>query len=134
MVGEKLKKYGVMYRSRRGKKVRIMVPYPRNPRTGTCKVCGKSKEKGEIKTTQLHHWHYAYSVETVKKNPLLALDNTVEVCFGCHRIADWLRNSVITTRPENFYRVIDVAKSMPLWMQDRFTKLCKLWLKERLKG
>jgi len=107
-----------------------MVPYPRNPRRGKCKVCGKDKAKGEIKTTQLHHWYYKYNVETVKKNPLLALENTIELCYGCHKIADWLRNAVTATRPENFYKIIKAGKQMPEWMRKRFTQICRLWLKE----
>lgn len=124
-MSKKLKKYGVTYQ-----KTRILVPYPRNPRTGICKVCGRSKAKGEIKTTQLHHWFYAYETKTVKKNPLLALENTIEVCFRCHKIADWLRDATTGTRPENIKWIIDVAKQMPEWMQKRFTRICELWLKE----
>jgi len=107
-----------------------MVPYPCNIRKGICKVCGRSKHKAEIKTTQLHHWWYKYSVETVKKNPLLALENSIEVCFGCHKIADWLRDATTGTRPENVHRIINTAKEMPEWMRMRFTKICKLWLEE----
>jgi len=121
---KKLKKYGVAYQ-----RTKILVPYPRNPRRGVCQICGRSVKKREIKTTQLHHWTYAYETKTVKKNPLLALENTIEVCYGCHKICDWLRDATTGTRPENFYRIIDVGRHMPDWMQDRFTKICKLWLK-----
>jgi hypothetical protein len=120
---DKLPKWAVRYQQST-----IMVPYPRNPRKGICEVCGRSIDKKEIKTTQLHHWVYKYETETVKKNPLLALENTIEVCFGCHKICDWLRSATTETKPENFDRIIRTAKNMPEWMQRRFTKICQLWL------
>ena len=123
---EKMKKYAVTYQ-----KTKILIPYPRNPRRGICQVCERSKEKKEIKTTQLHHWVYRYETKTVKKNPLLALENTIEVCYGCHKICDWLKDATTGTRPENFYRIIECANHMPDWMQDRFTKICELWLDEK---
>jgi len=107
-----------------------MVPYPRNPRIGICSACGRSKEKGEIKTTQLHHWFYKYEVATVRKNPLLVLENCVELCFRCHKIADAFRTFIIEIRPENYVWIAQVGKVMPEWIQKRFTKICELWLKE----
>lgn len=124
---EKLKKYGVSYH-----KKRIQVPYPRNPRSGTCdnKRCRRRRGK-EIKTTQLHHHIYAFDLATVKKNPLLALENTNEFCFNpCHKAADALRALTAEIKPENYDKVIGVVELLPPWMQDRFTKLSKLWLKE----
>lgn len=125
---KKLKKYAVRYQ-----KSTIMVPYPRNPRKGICEGCGR-KRGDEIKTTQLHHWYYAYETKTVKKNPLLALENTVEVCFNpCHKAADALRALTAEIRPENQEKIIDIAKLMPEWMQKRFTQICELWIKEMKK-
>lgn len=126
---EKLKKFGVSYH-----KTKILVPYPRNPRRGKCEGCGRKRGK-EIKTTQLHHHIYAYETKTVKKNPLLALDNTSEFCFNpCHKAADALRALTAEINPKNYDKVVNVSKLMPPWMQDRFTKLCRLWLKEVKKN
>jgi len=121
----KLNQYAVTYH-----KVRILVPYPRNIRVGICQGCKRQKGK-EIKTTQIHHWYYAYEVNTVRKNPLLALDNSNEFCFNpCHKTADAFRALFGEISPKNYSTVIDVAKLMPPFMQKRFTQLARLWLKE----
>ena len=54
-------------------------------RTGVCRSCGR-REK-----TDLHHYCYAYKTSEVKKNHSLALMNTVELCYRCHRIANAMR-------------------------------------------
>jgi hypothetical protein len=67
----------------RGKQVKVDVPY--SIRKGICECCGK---KG---FTARHHWKYIYKTKEVKKNPLLALENTTELCFGrekCHDVAN----------------------------------------------
>jgi len=53
-----------------------LIYLPECPRTGTCFDCGRSVSEGEIKRTNLHHLEYD------DNNPL---DNTVELCVGCHR-------------------------------------------------
>lgn len=119
----KLKTYGVTYQ-----KVRILVPCEENPRTGVCDSCGRRRGK-EIKTTQLHHWIYKFETKTVKENPQLALENTNEFCFNpCHKAADALR-SLAEINPDKYKIVVKVGRLMPKHMQDRFTLLCKLWLK-----
>jgi len=129
MVKEKLKKYGVTY-----KRTRIRVPCKENPRKGICEGCGRRVNRKEIKVTQLHHWIYAFLLQTVKKNPKLALENTNEFCFNpCHRAADALRMLTADIRPENYDKVVNVAKLMPPWMQKRFSQLCRKWLKENRK-
>jgi len=125
----KLKKYGVAYQ-----KTKILVPYPRNPRKGKCQGCGRERGK-QIKTTQLHHWCYVHKTKSVKKNPLLALDNTSELCFNpCHKAGDALRALTAEISIQNHDKIINVGKLMPPWMQDRFTKICRLWLKEVRKN
>jgi len=126
MVKEKLKKYGVTY-----KRTRIRVPCKENPRRGICEGCGRRIKRKEIKVTQIHHWFYAYLLRTVKKNPKLALENTNEFCFNpCHRSADALRMLTAEIRPENYDKIVNVAKLMPPWMQKRFSILCRKWIKE----
>ena len=46
-----------------------------NPRTGVCSRCFRSKARGEIKRTAMHHTSY---------DPTDVLANTVELCVGCH--------------------------------------------------
>jgi len=55
------------------------------PLTGFCTCCGK-KCKGDT-----HHFVYAYATKKVRKNPMLALENTTELCFPCHRVANALK-------------------------------------------
>ena len=54
-------------------------------RKRVCCVCGKTGK------TDLHHYHYAYETKEVEQYPVLALDNTIELCFTCHQVADALR-------------------------------------------
>jgi hypothetical protein len=111
-------------------KIRISIPYP--IRNGVCDPCGLSVTMGEIKVTQIHHWVYAYKNETVQKNPLLVLENTVEVCFPCHQIADGLR-MILTYNPE---RAVKVAMLMEKWEKTkpllrRLEEFCILFLRKR---
>ena len=57
------------------------IEFPFRIRSGVCKNCGRSKAKGEISTTQLHHKDNKYDLE----NPLW---NTIEVCLECHEKLD----------------------------------------------
>ena len=61
------------------------------------KICKACRRKGK---TDLHHFAYVYPTKLVKKNHILALENTIELCYRCHRIANAMRicddNSVIT--------------------------------------
>jgi 5-methylcytosine-specific restriction endonuclease McrA len=53
-----------------------------------CQCCGlKPKKKG----LHFHHRVYAYSTAEVRKHPQLALENTMQLCYRCHKIADALR-------------------------------------------
>lgn len=72
------KRYTVRYKT-------ITVYFDKNPRTGKCKCCDKKAK------TQLHHWKYKYTIKEVKKNPKLALENTTELCYFCHRVANALK-------------------------------------------
>jgi len=69
--------------SYRGKQVVVSVPY--KIRKGKCKACPR---KG---FTSLHHWKYAYKIDEIRKNKLLALKNTTELCYPCHELANALR-------------------------------------------
>lgn len=100
-------------------------------RKGCCEACLRCKGKG-IKRTSLHHTVYAYTKETVRKNKFLALENTIELCFGCHPIADGLRG-ILLSNPRgglrSIPRIIQVVKLLPPEQQKHFTKLCRTWLK-----
>ena len=50
-----------------------------------CEVCGK---EGKI---DFHHYKYAYKTSEVRKDPQLALENTIMLCYTHHKIADAMR-------------------------------------------
>ena len=108
--------------------------YPVQIRRGICIGCKRNKHKGEIKTTQLHHMKYAFETETVLKNPILALENTLELCFGCHPVADGLRD-ILLSNPRGglrkIERIMQIIKLLPPEQQQYFTDLARAWLKER---
>lgn len=63
----------------------IIVDVPHKIRKGKCLCCGR------VGFTALHHWVYDYKVKEVRKNSLLALENTTELCFPkCHDVANAL--------------------------------------------
>ena len=108
-------------------KIRVKIPFP--IRKGVCQVCGKSIAKGEIKTTQMHHFKYKYRIATVKANPLLALENTIEVCYGCHQILDGLR-AILRMSPQ---RVVQAILHLPDDQQKKMKKICYLYWKVKKK-
>jgi predicted metal-dependent hydrolase len=68
----------------RGKQIFFNISH--NIRKGICECCGDKESR-----TNLHHWKYKYKVKEVRKNPLLALENTTELCFPkCHDVANAL--------------------------------------------
>jgi hypothetical protein len=68
--------------SYKGKPFNVKVDYLLRPE---CVCC---KKKGFL---YLHHLKYAYTVKEVRANPLLALDNTICVCYKCHEVANAMR-------------------------------------------
>jgi hypothetical protein len=68
-------------------------------KAGLCQAC---KAKG---CTEMHHYFYAYSSSEVRAAPALALDNTIELCYKCHRIADALRK--LLKDPSRSLAVVD---------------------------
>lgn len=113
------KKYSVRYQS-------VTVYFNHPVRRDVCDACGKSKEKGQIKNTQGHHWIYAYKPSTVKKNPELALENRSELCYTCHQLADALR-ALCELKPKSLKKIIRVALLMPNDFQKNLTIIAKLW-------
>jgi len=106
--------------------------YPVQIRKGVCDGCHRSKHRGEIKTTQRHHTKYAFETNTVLKNPILALENTLECCFRCHEIADGLRLLLLANPRGGLRRletIIPMIKLLPKEQQLHFTRLARLWLK-----
>ena len=110
----KAKKYRTKYAGSRGKGITVTLPF--DPRKGVCEACGKSKERGEIKITAMHHWWYEFAPKTVKQNPILVLKNTSELCYGCHQMADAIR-ALLYARPQ---RVAAVAKLLKGKQRKRF--------------
>jgi len=110
----KSKGYRMRYAGAHGGGCVVILPF--DPRKGICQACGKSKVACEIKNTALHHWWYAYAPQTVKNNPILALENTSELCYYCHELADAIR-TLFYANPE---RVANVAKLLEGKQLDRF--------------
>jgi len=90
----------------RNKTIVVDVDYP--IRVGVCEACNRDTQNGVINVTQLHHWRYAYKLGTVRKNPKLALEHTVELCFPDHRVGD-VFVELCRLNPKYLLRVIDVA-------------------------
>jgi hypothetical protein len=88
-------------------------------RDDLCGACGRKVGDG-IKRTNRHHWRYAYAWKTVRANPELALENTVEYCFKCHPIADAVR---LLTSVKNCSDVASVVHTAPDEIQTKFNKI-----------
>ena len=114
---KELKKYRTKYAGTRGKGVTVTLPF--DPRKGVCQACGKSKARGEIKYTCLHHWWYEFKPATVKKNPILVLKNTSELCFYCHQLADAIR-ALLYAHPK---RVAQVAELLRGKQKEKFVTI-----------
>lgn len=111
---KKMKKYKTKYAGTRGKGVTVTLPF--DPRKGVCQACGQSKDRGEIKYTCLHHWWYEFKPATVKKNPILVLRNTSELCYYCHQLADAIR-ALLYAHPK---RVAQVAELLEGRQKEKF--------------
>ena len=112
--------------------ITVRVPSETPIRKRVCQACDRSIDKGEIKRTHLHHWKYAYSVDNVRENPSLALENCVELCYGCHQIADSLR-AILDRREESFWKTVKVAQTMTPEQKEKLNNLIKL-LSESVKN
>jgi late competence protein required for DNA uptake (superfamily II DNA/RNA helicase) len=69
----------------RYRRARVTVEYDRK---GYCESCYK------VGRTELHHMIYHYKTSEVRANPSLVLENTIELCFKCHRIANMLNHLI----------------------------------------
>lgn len=118
-----------------GKKTRIMVPYPRNPREGICDACARTVSSKKIRETHLHHWYYKYKSKTLKKNPFLVLENLSELCYSCHQLADALAR--LFDKEYDLGLLVKLALLMPRDsdndMQRRLERFCKAYLAEKKK-
>ena len=109
----------------------IDVPYPINPREGRCDSCHRSKDDGNIRQTNLHHWKYAYQHKTLKNNPLLVLDNLSELCFTCHGYGDAFRSLFEKDTSERNWMLMNTALLMPEDMKRRLDMFCRGYLMAR---
>jgi len=121
------KGYAIRYAGSHGGGITVYLP--EDPRKGVCEACGKSKERGEIKVTALHHWWYEFQPKTVKENPILAIKNTSELCFGCHQVADAIR-ALLYANPIRVAQVAILLRGDP---RERFIRVVDEALKQ-LKG
>jgi len=114
----KSKSYRMRYAGAHGGGCVVTLPF--DPRHHVCEACGKSVEREEVKNTAMHHWRYGHAPQTVKANPLLALDNTSELCYYCHiSLADPIR-ALLYANPE---RVVNVARLLKGEQLDKFIKV-----------
>jgi hypothetical protein len=111
------KGYTIRYETAHGGGIVVELPF--NPRKGKCDACGKTIASGEIKITALHHWWYSYQPKTVKENPILALENTSELCFGCHQCADAIR-ALIYASPQRVAMIAELLRGEP---REKFIKV-----------
>lgn len=118
--------YHIKYAGARGKGV--VVTLPEDPRKHICSACKKSVAAGEIRMTALHHWWYAYQPDTVRENPILAVENTSELCFGCHPLGDAIR-ALLYANPIRVAQVAELLRGEP---RERFIRVLEEVLK-RLK-
>lgn len=121
MARKKQKTWPIRYQT-----ITVRVPSETPIRKRVCEACGRSVDKGEIKRTHLHHWVYAYKTDTIRENPKLALDNCVELCYGCHQMADALR-AILDRREESFWKTVKVAQTMTPKQREKLDALVKLW-------
>lgn len=106
----KVNGYKIRYETAHGNG--IVVTLPEDPRKHICDSCKKSVAAGEIRVTALHHWWYAYQPKTVKENPILAIDNTSELCFGCHPLGDAIR-ALLYANPTRVAQVAELLRGEP---------------------
>lgn len=119
----KRKGYPVKYQMAHGGGVTVYLPF--NPRKGKCDACGKQVGV-EIRMTALHHWWYAYQPKTVKENPIFAIENTSELCYGCHQVADAIR-ALLYANPKRSAMVALCLSSAP---REKFIKALEYILVE----
>lgn len=117
MEHKKSKGYKIRYATAHGGGIVVTLPF--DPRKHKCDACGKSVERGEIKTTALHHWWYAFQPQTVKETPMLAIENTSELCFGCHQVADAIR-ALLYANPTRVAQVAELLRGEP---RERFIRV-----------
>jgi len=107
---QKPKGYKIRYETAHGHGIVVTLPY--DPRKHKCDACGKSVAAGEIRVTALHHWWYAFQPDTVKENPQLAVENTSELCFGCHPLGDAIR-ALLYANPTRVAMVAELLRGEP---------------------
>lgn len=94
----------------RYRRIQVTLPAGYSPvLTGYCRnaACPNHNKKG---LTHLHHYEYAYETKEVREAPIKALDNTVELCFTCHKLADAFRK--LTANEETGQRVIGILSAI----------------------
>lgn len=116
-MSEKKKGYKVRYETAHGHGIVVTLPF--DPRKHICDSCGKSVADGEIRVTALHHWWYAYQPKTVQENPILAIENTSELCFGCHPLGDAIR-ALLYANPVRVAMVAELLRGEP---REKFIKV-----------
>lgn len=113
-----------LFRMKYGGSRGVCVWFDENPRKGTCQVCGKSVHEDEIKFTNIHHFFYQWRPQTVKKDPKLALENCIEVCYYDHNWLDALR-VILSVDGERFMQGVE---KLPDKSKKELKELCERYL------
>lgn len=50
--------------------------------------CSCCRKEAKPRGLHCHHTKYAYTVDEVRKNPELAKENTIYLCYACHLLAN----------------------------------------------
>ncbi len=96
---------------------RLTVNLPEEIKPTICVVCGRAGNKIDH-----HHYYYSYETKDVKKKPILVLDNTINVCFPCHLIADAVRITVEHKEISEKIRKMTKIKTTRQTRKDQFKK------------
>lgn len=74
----------------------------RGGRPKKCEICGR---EGKI---DLHHFRYKYKTSEVRKDKQKALENTIWLCFSCHRLGDAVR--MVDENREKAEKIMEATK------------------------
>jgi hypothetical protein len=70
-------------------------------------ICSCCKKETKPRGLGAHHTKYAYSVDEVRANPELAKDNTIYLCFHCHRVGNSIR--ILNENKEKTIKLINLG-------------------------
>jgi len=112
-------KKSVRYR-RGNRSIRVTVDAPDDQ---TCAGC---LEEFTGRRLNRHHWREAYTLDQVRADPQLALENSALACVPHHRVANALRK-VAESDPDV---VVNLAETLPRDMKNKILNLAHMIIQE----